>query len=363
MSNKNIAQIYISNPRVAIGDNDLFYIGQNGTVDGAMIGSVFKGLYPLRAGTGTSSIVGGTSATIASGDYSFSMGDNNVTPSIATGLFSFSYGSACENHGTHSFALGDLSYVFVSASFSFAFGLACTVTESYSFAIGNNAKANFAGSWVVGDSNINPIQDTGANQYRLTFNGGYYLQGSSLTASTQLALDANKKVISMPTYTLGEFAQGGVVFWLNPSRTSGLVAAIVDQDGGTGTEWYNNTFLLVGSFADGVYVGKDNTTGIILAQGAPIDSYAAERARAYNGGGLNDWYLPDRIELDLMWLIKSTINATAIANGGAAFDLSVYWTSNETSSNNACGQDMGTGVQSTANSKSNSLRVRAIRAF
>lgn len=194
---KNIAQIYIANPRTVVGDNDLFYLAQNGIADGAMVGSVFNALFPLTPGTGTSSVKGGVILTDASGDYSFCIGNSLVTPSNATGLFSFSYGAATECHGAHSFALGDLSYVFVSASFSFAFGLACTVTESYSFAIGNNARANFAGSWVIGDSTINPIQDTAANQYRLTFNGGYYLQGSSLTASTMLGLDADKKIVSV----------------------------------------------------------------------------------------------------------------------------------------------------------------------
>ena len=37
---------------------------------------------------------------------------------------------------------------------------------------------------------------------------------------------------SPKTYTIGQYVQGGVIFWLDPSMQHGLVASIVDMNGG-----------------------------------------------------------------------------------------------------------------------------------
>ena len=69
--------------------------------------------------------------------------------------------------------------------------------------------------------------------------------------------------------------------------------------------------------------------------------------RAYNGGGFNDLFLPSKDELNVMYQNKTTIEDTAILNGGSIFDISnFYWSSTENQSNSAWSQSLDTGVQS-----------------
>jgi hypothetical protein len=56
----------------------------------------------------------------------------------------------------------------------------------------------------------------------------------------------------------------------------------------------------------------------ILLQGGTATSYAAGLARAYSGGGYNDWYLPSKDELNKLYLNQVTIGGFADAT---------YWSS------------------------------------
>lgn len=168
-------------------------------------------------------------------------------------------------------------------------------------------------------------------------------------------------------YSIGEYAQGGVVFWVDPSGTHGLVAAIADQDDGTGIAWYNGSYTTIATYADGLYMGAVNTAYIqsALATG----NYAASIAAGYSvtiwGITYGNWYLPSNIELALMYEQADIINATAIANGGAAFFQELYWSSNETvnSAVYSWAHDFGKSARENAEDKSTLHHVRAIRAF
>ena len=160
---------------------------------------------------------------------------------------------------------------------------------------------------------------------------------------------------------IGDFRAGGVVFWVDPTdNTHGLVCAIQDQS--TGIQWYNGSYITTGATGTAIGLGTANTASIISAQGAVETNYAAGLAKAYSGGGFNDWFLPSKDELNEMYLNKATIEATATANGGANLNT-YYWSSTENDINNAWVQNFTSGNPfnnikfSTANS------VRAVRAF
>jgi len=76
-------------------------------------------------------------------------------------------------------------------------------------------------------------------------------------------------------------------------------------------------------------------------------------ARAYAGGGYNDWYLPSRKELD-------AIRANKYVIGG--FATGYYWSSSEADANYAWNQSISNGNQSDYD-KNITYYVRAIRAF
>ncbi len=173
------------------------------------------------------------------------------------------------------------------------------------------------------------------------------------------------------TYSVGDFAQGGIVFWVDETGEHGLVCAKVDQDGGSGVRWYAGTNGSTQAKGDGPYAGKANTAIIIAAQVAIGDDGSTYAARicnelqiTENGKTYGDWYLPSKQELNLMYQNKTTIDATATANGGSAFVNAYYWSSTERSDNYAYAwiKSFVNGVYLYGN-KSTAFRVRAVRAF
>ena len=111
--------------------------------------------------------------------------------------------------------------------------------------------------------------------------------------------------------------------------------------------------------------GEKNTIAIIVAQGGIAPSYAAGVARAYKGGGFDDWFLPSKEELNQMYLKKGAINTTAVVNGGYDFLNDEYWSSTQVSVLSeyyARTQDFLEGARKVRD-KNLDHRVRAVRAF
>ncbi len=72
--------------------------------------------------------------------------------------------------------------------------------------------------------------------------------------------------------------------------------------------------------------------------------------------GYDDWFLPSKDELDLMYR-----NLKKRGLGGFASDC--YWSSSESNSSTAGSQSFGDGYQYSFNKYNYSERVRAVRAF
>ena len=174
--------------------------------------------------------------------------------------------------------------------------------------------------------------------------------------------------VNDPVPEVGDFYGGGVVFHLFiegesgyvSGETHGLIAAVEDQS--SGIRWYNGSYSVTGATGTAVGTGSTNTDTIITEQGATATSYAAGLARAYTGGGYTDWFLPSKDELNKMYLKKTDINTTALANSGSSFSANYYWSSTESVSSSAWGQYFSSGSQG-GNAKSYTGNVRAVRAF
>jgi hypothetical protein len=168
---------------------------------------------------------------------------------------------------------------------------------------------------------------------------------------------ANKKYVddeisSLPlviTYSVGDFTQGGIVFWLDATGQHGLIAATADQTAGIG--WYNGAYTVTNAVRDGVGAGKFNTERIIANQGA--GNYAAQICANYQGGNYGDWYLPSKYELNLLYLQKTAVGSFAFA---------FYWSSTENDNNKSWAQSFDNGNQNDY-SKFIEFKVRAVRAF
>ena len=165
--------------------------------------------------------------------------------------------------------------------------------------------------------------------------------------------------VTIPLYTIGDTALGGKIAYILQRGDSGydaniqhgLVAAISDQT--SAIRWHNGTNKITG--AKGVVIGTGfaNTNSIISAHGETTTSYAAGLARAYKGGGYDDWFLPSKDELNKLYINKVIIGGFVNNN---------YWSSSEKDFEFAYKLNFTNGDQN-ANTKVNTFYVRAIRAF
>ncbi|MFW5879478.1 MAG: hypothetical protein ACOCUV_01505 [bacterium] len=168
--------------------------------------------------------------------------------------------------------------------------------------------------------------------------------------------------------SVGDFALGGIVFWVDETGQHGLVAAKQDQS--NDMRWCAGSYGFTQAKGDGPYAGEANTAIIIASQVAIGDDGYTYAARICNelqvtegGKTYGDWYLPSKEELNIMYQNKEIIDSTATVNGGANFADDYYWSSTEDYSSLAWRQFFSGGGWQDAANRDGELSVRAIRSF
>ena len=193
--------------------------------------------------------------------------------------------------------------------------------------------------------------------------GFYYYNGSSwegyYSKNEVDVLIANLQPTSSWTYNIGDFVNGGVVFWIDSTGQHGLVVAFSDV--ATSVQWgcYNTdlpnvpnvqTFPPVGQGAE-IGHGFNNTNAILYdCPNAP----AALAARSLGA----DWFLPSINELNQMYINKTTLEAVDGFSPFSNYD----WSSTEADNVSAWRQSFDGGTQTNYN-KGIPGNVRAVRAF
>ncbi len=166
----------------------------------------------------------------------------------------------------------------------------------------------------------------------------------------------------------GQMYMGGMIFYMDTVNGKGLIAATEDQSKSVkwGCEFLdipdikNSTTFPppIPDTEEGAKIGegKTNTDAILLScVPNPMVAYsAAEAAKICRVKG-EDWFLPSRGELNLMY-------TNLKKNGHGSFVEDWYWSSTEFNDLNAWMQDFKGGFQ-IGSGKFNSWRVRAIRIF
>mgnify|MGYP000415366254 CR=1 FL=1 len=180
--------------------------------------------------------------------------------------------------------------------------------------------------------------------------GFYYYNGSSWA----------EVAATSKTYSIGDIVNGGVVFWLDSTGQHGLVAAFSDV--ATSVEWgcvdtdLSNVPNVTSNPSVGLGAeigdGFNNTNDILQ------DCSTAPAALAARSLGAQ-WFLPSAKELNQMYANKGVLEAVS---GFTPFN-GYYWSSTERDSSDAYYRTLDFDLQNNNAIKTNSLNVRAVRAF
>jgi len=183
---------------------------------------------------------------------------------------------------------------------------------------------------------------------------------SSATSSLDSTTIANMIAAALPAPAaqIGEFRDGGVVFWVDASGQHGLVCDI--QDLGM-VEWGCEGTLISGADGTNIVDGIQNTIDI-LANCSTV-GIAADLCANSTAQGYNDWFLPSKDALNELWLKRNDLYFTLLMNGGSGFN-DYYWSSSEYDANDAWKQYFLSGAQFNSHKSNISItHVRAVRAF
>ena len=156
--------------------------------------------------------------------------------------------------------------------------------------------------------------------------------------------------------TIGSLYQGGMIFYIDSTGRHGLMAAFTNSAFG---RWYNGTNTLTGAIDTAIGTGLLNSDIIMAAQG--IGGYAAYSCRNNYHGSHNDWFLPSKAELNIMFYSIGPGAPSPFTNIGL-FEPNYYWSSSEFDDSNAWCQDFNNGAQSI-DTKYLFRYARAIRSF
>jgi hypothetical protein len=183
--------------------------------------------------------------------------------------------------------------------------------------------------------------DSGGNTYAVGFSSAnrFYGDGSALTN------------VSTQTIKVCDTYGGGKVFWVDAKGRNALVAAAADQSNAV---IWGPLNTVTGAYGDAVYAGIGNTVKTSTVQGAGF--YAARVCQNFSTSTLSgeyydDWYLPSKNELQIMYERRSDIGGFALAS---------YWSSTEYNTNGGWKMDFSSG-EMIGYVKSSNFRVRCIR--
>ena len=113
--------------------------------------------------------------------------------------------------------------------------------------------------------------------------------------------DSLELLNTIPTYEVGDYAEGGIVFYVDETGQHGLVAAMEDLP--VSYEWGCYGENIDGT--DGTYIGTGyQNTMDIVNQGCDTNNggiTAAQAALNAEINGYSDWFLPSKDELHEMY--------------------------------------------------------------
>lgn len=156
-----------------------------------------------------------------------------------------------------------------------------------------------------------------------------------------------------PKFILGQKYQGGVIFYIDKSNEHGLIVA--EQDLGTAT-WGCQSLIVGGADKEEVGFGLENTTAVVNA--CDEEGIAAKLCFDLVLDGYDDWFLPSKDELNLLYLQRDLVGGF-VSDGNAP-----YWSSTEYEESFGAWRQLFSPVtEQTIYDKYLEYNVRPIRRF
>jgi Protein of unknown function (DUF1566) len=217
----------------------------------------------------------------------------------------------------------------------------------------------------------------GWEQWANAGKGGWVCSRSITWAKTPVAGGS-----SVVTYAVGDIGPGeGLVFLISGGLTYEMAPKAWGANELTGVPWCSDSTNSV-TTNTAVGTGSANTTAMLTNASpfAACTSSAPNAARAYAGGGLTDWFLPSKDELNAMCYYSRNLSASpdptvgcdtpsytsqnpTFAAGAYGFAGIYYWSSSqESSASRAWVQDLDYG-NPFGIVKTFAAKVRPVRAF
>lgn len=163
-----------------------------------------------------------------------------------------------------------------------------------------------------------------------------------------------------PPLQIGDMFGGGVIFYLDASGTSGLIAAKNDL---ATAPWGCQGTIIAGADGQAIGTGAQNTIDILA--GCMTANIAADLCDGATINGFSDWFLPSVDELSEMYFEIGQGASGANQNVGM-FGNAFYWSSSENTASFARIVNFGNGSGASgpqSSAKGNVFSVRPIRAF
>jgi hypothetical protein len=242
-------------------------------------------------------------------------------------------------------------------------GTSCTVAQGEGFA---NISCGSGTMASVYDGNTATGNTPGDMQYWTGTEWVVLPAATDTTVESTLRFVNAKPTWGYSYYQIGDRGPaGGFVFYVTDGGLHGLEAAPVDQ---TSSAWGCDGDDVSGAAYTDIGTGAQNTEAIV-SFGCTVGSPdAALAATGYELNGYDDWFLPSKDELNMMYheLADTDNNETnsGVGDDGnpGGFASNYYWSSSQNYSYDAWIQDFDDGYQYDYN-KTNTIRVRAVRAF
>lgn len=175
----------------------------------------------------------------------------------------------------------------------------------------------------------------------------------------------NTLSVNATGYHLGQSTGGGVIFWVSTDANKALVASTTDINPGVGLRWWpqGGPYVAIGATNDDLG-GGDVNTNLIATHPQCLPDAAARRCYDLVQGGFSDWYLPNKIEMEQIYLNRNLPGLSGTFSVLPSPWFNSKWTSLETTAvTSAWMHDWtGTGVGAGgASSKGATGSIRPIR--